>query len=245
MTQHPVTLKKIVEGTDTHAGRIFDWTVQSLIVISMISFSLETLPDLADWQRSVLHWMEVVTVVVFTCEYLLRIYVATHPWKFVSSFFGLIDLAAILPFYLATGLDLRTVRAFRLLRVVRILKLVRYSQALRRFHRAFLLAKEELYLFLFLAGIVLYLAAVGIYYFENQAQPEQFSSVFQSLWWAMVTLTTVGYGDVYPITVGGKCFTFLVLIVGLGVVSVPAGLIAAALSKARESEERPSGADKR
>ena len=85
--------------------------------------------------------------------------------------------------------------------------------------------------------ILLYLAAVGIYYFENPAQPEQFASVFHSLWWAVTTLTTVGYGDVYPVTVGGRVFTFLVLMLGLGVVSVPAGSVASALGKARELEE--------
>ena len=78
---------------------------------------------------------------------------------------------------------------------------------------------------------------VGIYYFENEAQPEVFSSVFHSLWWSVCTLTTVGYGDVYPVTTGGKIFTFVVLATGLGIISVPAGLVASALSKARELED--------
>jgi len=85
--------------------------------------------------------------------------------------------------------------------------------------------------------LLLYLAAVGIYYFEHDAQPETFASVFHSLWWAVATLTTVGYGDVYPMTAGGKLFTFIVLLIGLGVVSVPAGLVASALSKAREMDD--------
>jgi len=92
-------------------------------------------------------------------------------------------------------------------------------------------------LFLFSAMIILYLAGVGIYHFEYPAQPDAFSSVFHSLWWAVATLTTVGYGDIYPITTGGKIFTFFILIVGLGIVSIPAGLVASALSKAREMEE--------
>ena len=100
-----------------------------------------------------------------------------------------------------------------------------------------IIAREEVVLFLCAAGIVLYLAAVGIYYFENETQPKVFASVFHSLWWAVSTLTTVGYGDVYPVTLGGKIFTFFVLLIGLGIVSVPAGLVASALSKAREMEE--------
>ena len=99
------------------------------------------------------------------------------------------------------------------------------------------LIKEELVLFLALSGIILYLAAVGIYYFENPAQPDVFKSVFHSFWWAVVTLTTVGYGDMAPITAGGRVFTVIVLTVGLGLVSVPTGLMASAMSKAREVQE--------
>ena len=91
-------------------------------------------------------------------------------------------------------------------------------------------------LFWAIAMVLLYLSAVGIYYFENAAQPRLFSSVFHSLWWAVATLTTVGYGDIYPITIGGKIFTAIVTIIGLGIVAAPAGMIAAALSKARENE---------
>ena len=97
--------------------------------------------------------------------------------------------------------------------------------------------KEEIVLFLALTAVILYVAAVGIYYFENEAQPEAFKSVFHSLWWAIATLTTVGYGDVYPITVGGRIFTVFVVLIGLGIVAVPAGLVASALSKAREVEK--------
>ena len=136
-----------------------------------------------------------------------------------------------------TGLDLRAVRAFRLLRLVRVLKPARYSAAARRFHKAFLLAREELILFVLVASIMLYLAAVGIYYFEHEAQPEAFQSVFHSLWWAVATLTTVGYGDVYPITAGGRIFTAFVLFVGLGIVAIPAGMVATALSRARTIED--------
>jgi voltage-gated potassium channel len=150
----------------------------------------------------------------------------------------LVDLAAILPFYIASGLDLRAVRVFRLLRLLRIFKLLKYNEAISRFHRALLIAKEELVLFGLVAAIMLYLSAVGIYYFENSAQPEQFKSVFHSLWWAVTTLTTVGYGDMYPITAGGRLFTFFVLVIGLGIVAVPTGLIASALSQVRDEDAK-------
>ncbi|WP_417377014.1 ion transporter [Gimesia maris] len=229
-------LKQIIEDSDTKAGKTFDLTIQAIIVLSLVCFSIETLPDLSDESRTLLHVIEIISVIIFTVEYLARVAVASDKAAFVFSFFGIIDLLAILPFYLSTGLDLRSLRSFRLLRLVRILKLARYSAAAKRFHRAFLIAREELALFLFASMIVLYLAAVGIYHFENPAQPEEFSSVFHSLWWAVSTLTTVGYGDIYPVTSGGKMFTFCILVVGLGIVSIPAGLVASALSKARELE---------
>ncbi len=217
-------------------GRRFALFVQSLIVVSLVCFSVETLPGLPGWAVDVLAWAEVVLVGLFTVEYLARLFVADRRLRFVFSFFGLVDLLAILPFYISTGLDLRAVRAFRLLRLFRIFKLFRYNRAIHRFHNALLIAKEELILFSCAGLIVLYLAAVGIYYCEHEVQPDQFGSVFHSLWWAVATLTTVGYGDVYPVTVGGKVFTFLVLMIGLGVVAVPTGIVASALAEARDTD---------
>ena len=109
--------------------------------------------------------------------------------------------------------------------------------ASRRFALALKIAREEIIMFLFVSATMIYISAVGIYYFENEAQPETFASVFHSLWWSVITLTTVGYGDAYPITVGGRVFTFFILLIGVGIISVPAGLIAAALNQARRIEE--------
>lgn len=231
------TIKQIIDGSDTVSGRVFDLSIQILIVISLITFSVETLPGLSPSSETVFNVIEVVTVLIFTLEYLVRIYVADQRMKFVCSFFGMIDLLAILPFYLSIGFDLRSIRAFRLLRLFRILKLGRYSAAVRRFHRALSIAREEIILFLCTTLIMLWLAAVGIYQFENDAQPDVFKSVFHSLWWAVTTLTTVGYGDSYPITLGGRIFTFFVLLIGLGIVAVPAGLVSSSLSRARQIEE--------
>ena len=224
-----VAASRIIEN------RTFNLGIQALIVLALVSFSIDTLPDLRPTTRQALEFVELLIVAVFSVEYVLRL-VASRPLRsYAFSFFGIVDLAAILPFYLAAGLDLQSLRAVRLLRA---LKLVRYSAAIGRLRRAFVIAREELVLFACATMLVLYFAAVGIYYFENETQPEAFTSVFDGLWWAVATLTTVGYGDVFPITVGGKFFTFIVLITGLGVVAVPTGLIASALSKAREEERR-------
>lgn len=231
-----MNIKRIVETTDTPAGRVFDLTIQSLIVISLVSFAAETLPDPSAGVERLFRVLEVVIVAIFTVEYVLRIAVADRKWRFVFSFFGLVDFLAILPFYLTSGVDLRSIRVFRLLRLFRTLKLLRYGRAVERLRAAFVIAREDLILFLVASALVLYVSAVGIYYFEHSAQPDQFASVFHSLWWAVATLTTVGYGDVYPITTGGKAFTFLVLMMGLGLVAVPSGLIASAFAEARRQE---------
>lgn len=230
-------LKQIIERNDTPVGRVFDGMIQALVVFSLLTFSLDTLPNLPAWAQSFLSTAEIVTVSIFTVEYVLRVYVATPRTGYIFGFFGVIDLLAIAPFYIGLGVDLRAVRAFRLLRLFRMFKLARYSAAVRRFHLALGIAKEEIVLFLGAAVIVLFLAAVGIYHFEREAQPEAFASVFHCLWWSLCTLTTVGYGDVFPVTAGGKLFTFFVLLVGLGVIAVPAGLVASALAKAREMED--------
>ena len=230
-------IKAIVERNDTVPSRTFDWVMQALILFSIFSFSIETLPDLETGSRIFLHATEVVIVIIFTIEYLLRFYVADKKLGYVLSFYGLIDLIAILPFYLSSGIDLRSLRIFRMFRLFRLMKLLRFGRAMRRFSRAFVIAKEEIVLFGVVTVMLMYLSAVGIYYFEHQAQPEAFKSVIHSLWWSVTTLTTVGYGDVYPITAGGKIFTFIMLMIGLGIVAIPAGLLASALSKARMEEQ--------
>lgn len=216
---------------------MFDYFIQVLILLSLITFTIETLPNNSASTIHILNLFEYTCIIIFTIEYFLRIFVSKNPLRYIFSFYGIIDLLAIFPFYLRGAYDLRALRAFRIFRIFRALKLVRYNQALNRFHLAFKIVKEEIILFFIVTCIFVFLASAGIYFFENQAQPELFSSVIHSGWWAIATLTTVGYGDIYPITVGGKIFTFFILLIGVGIVTVPAGLVASALSKAREIEK--------
>lgn len=252
-------LKKLVEQPETRAGRAFELTIQSLIVTSLVAYSIETLPSVReamddavpDIVTTLLTLIEFVTVAVFTFEYVLRLAVADRKLRFIFSFYGIIDFLAILPFYVALvagfghNVDLRTLRSLRLFRLFRVFKLARYSRALSRFRRAFFAAREELVLYRILTLLMLYFAAAGIHFFESEAQPEAFSSIFSSLWWAVATLTTVGYGDVYPVTPGGRLFTFFVLMIGLGVVAVPAGIVAAALEQARPNDNQEATDDDR
>ena len=229
----------MMEDTDTWRGWVFDHVVKGLIVFSIISYAVETLPDLSPRMQDFLYALEVTVVIIFTVEYALRIYVADNRRAYIFSLLGIIDLLAVLPFYiLLGGADSRVVRAMRLLRIARTLKLVRYNQAADRLLRAVVIAKEEIVLFFFLTAVSLYLAASGIHYFESEVQPDKFGSVFHGLWWAVVTLTTVGYGDVYPVTMGGRLFTFFILMIGMGIIAVPPGIISSALSKARQEQEK-------
>ena len=239
-----MSISEIVNNNDTVAGRVFDGFIFFLIILSLFTFSLETLPDLTDEQREYLHYSEIVISILFTIEYVLRIVTAEKKTSYIFSFYGFIDLMAILPFYLVfLGVDLYVIRA---LRVLRIVKLTRYSVAMIRLGKAFAIAKGEVVVFLLATLVLLYLAAVGVYIFESRAQPENFVSVFDGMWWAVASLTTVGYGDIYPVTMGGKLFTFIVLIFGLGIVAAPAGIISSALTQVRsqEKEEEREGKDR-
>ncbi len=221
-------------------NRKADLAIQVLTIISLISFSLETLPGISVKASEILYVIEIVTISIFTIEYFLRIISSKKPFKFIISWWGIVDILAILPYYLSTyvgiGVDLRAIRVLRLFRLVRILKIFRNNNALKRIIRSLVLAREEFFLFLGLSAIILYISSVGIYYFENPIQPEKFQSIPHSLWWSVVTLTTVGYGDVYPITVGGKIFTGIIVFVGLGFIAMPASIMTAALSQARNEE---------
>src|SRR5690606_10976038 len=152
---------------------------------SIITLSAETLPGLSPGTVHFLKRSEQIVSVLFTVEYVYRLYRAPRRLGYVFSFFGVVDLLSILPFYLGLGVDLRGIRAVRLVRVLRLFKLSRYTKALDRMRKAIMLVREELVLFGFATMLVIYLAATGIYYFERDAQPNVFTSIPHSLWWAM------------------------------------------------------------
>ncbi len=221
-------------------GRAVDLGLIALIALSVIAVILESVPSIEVRFYAELYWFEVFTVGVFSVEYVLRLWCAVdHPeyasmspfrarLRYVFSFHAIIDLLAILPFYLltfgfVTGVDMRFLRAFRLLRV---LKLTRYSSALNMLvitinDNARALAAS----FLILLTVML-LAASGMYYFEREAQPDDFGSIPAAMWWAFSTLTTVGYGDVTPITNGGKIFGAMITVIGIGMVALPTSILA-------------------
>ena len=238
-------LRSVVEDNTTKKGKIFDYTIDLLIILSIIAFSLETFPDNSKRTIEILNKFDIVCFIVFSIEYLLRIYVAKKKTKYLFSFYGVIDFLAIAPFFLSSFLDLRFLRAFRILKIFRSLQSTKFNQAIKRISIASKLIKEELMLFFIVIFILIFTVSSGIYYFEHEAQPETFKSVFHSMWWAVVTLMTVGYGDVVPVTIGGRIFTIIVLILGVLIVTVPAGLSATSLMKAREIQEEEEERNKK
>jgi voltage-gated potassium channel len=210
----------------------FEKFIQLLILVSVVNFSIQTLPDLSSEFLRILNMLEYFSITIFSIEYVLRIFTSKNPFKFIFSFFGLIDLIAILPFYVSLGMDLKSLRAVRLFRLLRLLKFLRYHDTLSNLKQSFDDVKRELFLFSFATVLLIYFSSVGIYFFENEAQPDAFSSIFAAMWWSVATLTTVGYGDIYPITAGGKIFSTFIVFIGLGLVAIPTGIVASSLTKA-------------
>ena len=186
---------------------------------------------------------------VFSVEYILRFWTAdlglenSSPFykrlKFSFSTFGLIDLFAILPFYLPFlfPFDLRVLRILRLFRLLRIFKLGRLSKSLQTITSVLKESKSELSITLFVAFILMILSSTLMYYVENEAQPDKFENIGQSLWWSVATLTTVGYGDIYPITGLGKVLSSVIALIGIGFVALPTGIISSAFIGRMQSEK--------
>ena len=216
---------------------VFDYFIMGLIILSLASIVFESINDLNPVLRKFLSGFDTLSVIIFSIEYLMRLYVAdlTHPAKnklrsiikFVFSGYGLIDLLAILPFYLPMLIktDLRFLRALRITRFLRILKVNRYTKSLNLIWLVLKEKRSELAVTGFVTILLLVIASFLMYNVEGDKQPEAFPNVLASFWWAVSTLTTVGYGDVYPITGLGKLISGIIALLGIGVVALPTGII--------------------
>jgi voltage-gated potassium channel len=235
-----VSISKILDrdnSSPTIGSHIIEISIVSLILLNVVAVILASYADLYFRFRNLFDIFELVSVIIFSVEYLLRLWIVPlkHPQenplvvrlRYIFSFGALIDLAAILPFYLplAVPLDLRFLRVLRISRVLRFIKLQRYSDSMQLVGRVFRLRSKELLSTIFITVMLLVVAASAMYHVENAAQPDKFPNIIASLWWAVATLTTVGYGDVFPITDGGKFLAGIVAILGIGLVALPAGII--------------------
>ncbi|MEB3826174.1 ion transporter [Phormidium sp. CCY1219] len=231
-----------VAGASDRLSQLFDVFIISLILLNVVAVALETVDWITAEFSDAFQSFETFSVTVFTLEYILRVWSCNasprfrHPvWgrlKYTLTPLALIDLIAIIPFYLPfLFVDLRIIRALRLFRLLRLFKLGRYSKSLRTLIKVIFSKREELIL-TFSAVILLLLAASSIIYFaEHEAQPEAFPHIPAAMWWGVVTLTTVGYGDVYPVTAIGKVFGAGVAMLGIGIFALPAGILASGFSE--------------
>ncbi|OUW74850.1 MAG: hypothetical protein CBD68_05235 [Flavobacteriaceae bacterium TMED208] len=213
----------------------FDAFIYILIIANILAMILESHSFMKDRFGQIFSLFELISILIFTVEYFYRIYMSYKEKKlkgvfsYVFSFFGIIDFISILPFYIKQFvlIDGRFFRILRLFRLSRIFKLGRDSKSLKLFIKALSAVKNELKFTFFLSLLCILFSASAIYFLENEAQPEVFSSITASLWWATVSLATVGYGDVVPLTVWGKVFAGFISLVGIGVVAIPTGIISA------------------
>lgn len=246
----------LIERGSGTAGRLIAAAILALITVNVMAVILETVDWIAADHAVTLHVIEVVSVSVFTAELLVRLWSCTADPRFAHPVLGrlrylvqpltIIDVVAIAPFFVPLVLpDLRFARAIRLLRLFRLLKFGRYSDTIRTLGRVAVGKREDLTVAAFAVTIVLVISSCLMYYVENEAQPAAFSSIPATMWWGIATLTTVGYGDIYPITPLGRFLGAFIALSGVGLVALPAGILAAGFTEEmqrRREEKAAAGA---
>jgi voltage-gated potassium channel len=212
-----------------HYGNGFNILIGILIIASLICYAIETTPNLNRSYKDILNIFEYIFIISFSIEYIVRI--ISGKFKYVLSFFGIIDLLSIIPFFILFIPQLNIIKILRLIRLLRIFKMIRYFEAFKNIIDAIKNVKKELVIYALINFVIIYFLSTIMYYIEGPVQPDKFGSIMESMWWAVVTLTTIGYGDVVPITVAGKVITGIISILGIGVITIPTGLIASTLMK--------------
>jgi voltage-gated potassium channel len=260
-SRRPKTLQRHVyeimqSPFDASVGsRIFDSILLLVIAINVVAVMLETVQGWSAAYWHVFRAIEVVSILLFTIEYATRVWSCTSDRRYAHPFYGrlrfmltpmaVLDLLAIVPYYLPMliSVDLRMVRVLRLLRLFRMLKIARFSRSLQTLENVLRSRREELLVILFTLGIMLALISALMYAAEHDAQPEKFSSIPASMWWGIVTLTTIGYGDIYPVTPLGKTMGAFIAVLGVALFALPAGLLGSAfveeLHKSRRIDRCP------
>jgi voltage-gated potassium channel len=238
-------LHEIIFEAETPAGKAFDIALLLAIVLSIAAVMLESVPRIRELYGDELRLVEWIFTFLFTAEYILRLVCVRKPWKYATSFFGLVDLLAILPsylsFFVAGTQSLVVIRAIRLLRIFRILKLAHFIGEARMLHAAIRASSRKI--IVFLGSVLTLVVIVGSMMYLIEGSDAGFTSIPQSVYWAIVTMTTVGYGDIAPQTVAGKTLASIVMIVGYGIIAVPTGIVTVEISSALKHSTRTTACE--
>ncbi|HPF12742.1 MAG: ion transporter [Planctomycetes bacterium] len=237
-------LWRIIFLSDTPAGRGFDVALLIAIAASVLVVMLETVPDIARNHGDLLRGAEWFFTLLFTLELGARLWVCRRPLRYLGSFFGIVDLIAIVPTYLqllVVGTQyLAVVRILRLLRMFRVFKMAHHIGEAGLLLNALRASKRKIFVFLLAVMTLVCIEGTLIYVVESRANP-QFSSIPQSIYWAIVTITTVGYGDMAPVTVLGKVVASIIMLTGFAIIAVPTGVVTAELGRAMRVDNRRCG----
>jgi voltage-gated potassium channel len=229
MTDLRKKLYDIIFEDDTRAGKNFDVALLIVIVISVLLVLLESIPAIRKDYHENLVLLEWIITVIFTIEYIVRIIIVRRPWKYITSFYGIIDFLSVIPTYLGLLIvgyqSLLVIRVLRLLRVFRIFKLTRYSTAGSTLARALWASRAKISVFLF--SVMLLVTVVGTLMYLIEGEASGYTSIPISIYWGIVTLTTVGYGDISPVTPLGQFLASIVMITGYAIIAVPTGIVTA------------------
>lgn len=228
-------LRSVVFGTDTHAGRAFDVVLIVAILLSVLIVLLASVPQLqAEYGRS-FYIAEWIVTVLFSIEYIARIIVTTNRLRYAFSFFGLIDLLSTIPTYLSLFIpgseSLIVIRMLRVLRIFRILKMGRYIREAQIIAEALRASIYKIIVFISAVLVLVTIMGTLMYLIEGTTEGSLFSSIPMSIYWAIVTLTTVGFGDIVPHTVAGQILASIIMLMGYAIIAVPTGLVTAEFIK--------------
>lgn len=236
----------IIYGTNTKAGRLFDVALLWLILLSVVLVMLESVREVDQRFHMPLLVLEWVVTVLFTIEYILRVICINKPFRYIFSFYGIIDLLSILPMYLSfffTGTHvLASIRSLRLLRVFRILKLMRFLGEAKQLREALKASRTKITVFIY--SVLIVSVVVGTLMYVIESNENGFTSIPRSIYWTIVTLTTVGYGDIAPQTPLGQFLAAIVMILGYGVIAVPTGIVTAEFTMQKSGNEKEKEKDK-
>jgi voltage-gated potassium channel len=230
----------------TRAAKAIELLLVTLIFLNIVAIILESVKDINEEYATFFHKLEAFSVIVFTVEYILRVWTAPENPKYKDPGLGrvryslstmsMVDLFSILPYYLNLlanfyAIDLRFIRIVRLFRLIRVLKIARYLKALNLIQAVLRERKEQILLSIMFIIFLLVIVSTVMFYVEHDAQPEKFSSIPATMWWGIETLTTVGYGDMIPSTAFGKILGGMIAILGIGLFALPAGILSSGLTE--------------